>query len=67
MATSDSWYYDPVTRAYRFFTPNQARAVVAAAERIFPADALGPGATEIGVVDYVDAAVAGDPAGVGEL
>ena len=56
-----------MTRAHRFFSPNQARAVVAAAERIFPADALGPGATEIGVVDYVDAAVAGDPAGLGEL
>ena len=54
-------------RAYRFFSPHQARAIAAAAERIFPADELGPGATEIGVVDYVDAAVAGDPAGLGDL
>jgi hypothetical protein len=57
----------PMTRAYRIFSPHQARTVVAAAERIFPADELGPGATEIGVVDYVDAAVAGDRAGLGDL
>ena len=54
-------------RAYHYFTPGQARAVVAAAERIFPADELGPGATEIGVVDYVDATVAADRAGLGDL
>jgi hypothetical protein len=48
-------------------TLHQARTIVAAAERIFPADELGPGATEIGVVDYVDGAIAGDRAGLGEL
>jgi gluconate 2-dehydrogenase alpha chain len=45
--------------AYLNFSPHEARTAVALFERIFPADAETPGATEIGVVDYVDRALAG--------
>jgi gluconate 2-dehydrogenase alpha chain len=37
----------------------QAAMVAAIAERLFPADASGPGATEIGVLTYIDRALAG--------
>jgi len=43
----------------RFFTAAEARAVTAACERIFPADESGPGATEAGVVIYIDRQLAG--------
>ena len=43
----------------RFFTAAEARVVQAAAERIFPSDANGPGATEAGVVIYIDRQLAG--------
>lgn len=43
----------------RFFSAAEARIVQAAAERIFPADASGPGATEAGVVIYIDRQLAG--------
>jgi gluconate 2-dehydrogenase gamma chain len=43
----------------RFFTAAEARVVQAAAERIFPSDASGPGATEAGVVIYIDRQLAG--------
>jgi len=43
----------------RFFTATEARAVQAACERILPADASGPGATEAGVVIYIDRQLAG--------
>lgn len=43
----------------RFFTAAEARIVQAAAERIFPTDATGPGATEAGVVVYIDRQLAG--------
>jgi gluconate 2-dehydrogenase gamma chain len=43
----------------RFFTGAEARTVQAAAERIFPSDASGPGATEAGVVIYIDRQLAG--------
>ena len=43
----------------RFFTAAEARIIQAAAERIFPADASGPGATEAGVVIYIDRQLAG--------
>ena len=39
--------------------PYQARTAAAIFERLFPADENGPGATEIGVVTYVDLALAG--------
>jgi gluconate 2-dehydrogenase gamma chain len=38
----------------RFFTAAQARVIQAACERIFPSDESGPGATEAGVVIYID-------------
>jgi gluconate 2-dehydrogenase gamma chain len=43
----------------RFFTAAEARVVQAACERIFPGDANGPGATEAGVVIYIDRQLAG--------
>ena len=43
----------------RFFTAGEARIVVAACERIFPADESGPGATEAAVVVYIDRQLAG--------
>jgi gluconate 2-dehydrogenase gamma chain len=43
----------------RFFTAEEARVVTAACERIFPSDATGPGATEAGVVIYIDRQLAG--------
>jgi len=43
----------------RFFTEAEATVVAAAAERIFPSDAGGPGATEAGVVIYIDRQLAG--------
>jgi gluconate 2-dehydrogenase gamma chain len=45
--------------AFAFFTRHEAETVAAAAARIFPSDELGPGATEAGVVHYVDRALAG--------
>jgi gluconate 2-dehydrogenase gamma chain len=43
----------------RFFTAEEAGVVAAACERIFPSDASGPGATEAGVVIYIDRQLAG--------
>ena len=43
----------------RFFTAEEARAASAACARIFPSDASGPGATEAGVVIYIDRQLAG--------
>lgn len=43
----------------RFFTAAEARLVTAACERIFPSDESGPGATEAGVVVYIDRQLAG--------
>lgn len=44
----------PVKVPLRFFTAAEATAIQAAAERIFPTDESGPGATEAGVVIYID-------------
>jgi gluconate 2-dehydrogenase gamma chain len=38
----------------KFFTPEQAREVEAIAAQIIPADELGPGAREAGVVTFID-------------
>ncbi len=38
----------------RFFTAAEALVIQAASERIFPTDDSGPGATEAGVVIYID-------------
>ena len=43
----------------RFFTAAEARVVAAACERIFPGGTSGPGATEAGVVIYIDRQLAG--------
>jgi gluconate 2-dehydrogenase gamma chain len=43
----------------RFFTEPEAKMIVAACERIFPADESGPGATQAGVVVYIDRQLAG--------
>jgi len=43
----------------RFFTEQEAKVIVAACERIFPADESGPGATQAGVVVYIDRQLAG--------
>ena len=43
----------------RFFTEVQARVIVAACERIFPADDSGPGATQAGAMAYIDRQLAG--------
>jgi gluconate 2-dehydrogenase alpha chain len=45
--------------AYASLNPTQARTLTAIFERMFPADARDPGATEIGVVEYLDRALAG--------
>lgn len=43
----------------RFFTEREARIVAAACARILPADATGPGASNAGVVIYIDRQLAG--------
>lgn len=43
----------------RFFTESEATIVAAAATRIFPSDAAGPGAHEAGVVIFIDRQLAG--------
>jgi len=43
----------------RFFTEAEAKVVAAACARIFPTDASGPGATEAGIVIYIDRQLAG--------
>jgi gluconate 2-dehydrogenase gamma chain len=43
----------------RFFTATEAATVSAACARIFPADESGPGATEAGVIIYIDRQLAG--------
>jgi gluconate 2-dehydrogenase gamma chain len=43
----------------RFFTEAEAKVVASACARIFPTDASGPGATEAGVVIYIDRQLAG--------
>jgi len=39
---------------YRFFTPGEAVCVIALAEQVIPADEHGGGATEAGVIHYID-------------
>jgi gluconate 2-dehydrogenase gamma chain len=43
----------------RFFTAQEAKVIIAACERIFPADESGPGATQAGVMVYIDRQLAG--------
>jgi gluconate 2-dehydrogenase gamma chain len=44
----------PVKVPLRFFTAAEAQIIQAAAERIFPTDESGAGATEAGVIIYID-------------
>lgn len=50
---------DAVKVPLRFFTAAEAKTIQAACERIFPTDENGPGATEAGVVIYIDRQLAG--------
>lgn len=43
----------------RFFNATEAKVVIAMAERIFPADEQGPGATDAHVVNYIDGQLVG--------
>jgi gluconate 2-dehydrogenase gamma chain len=43
----------------RFFTQQEAKVIVAACERIFPANESGPGATQAGAKVYIDRQLAG--------
>jgi gluconate 2-dehydrogenase gamma chain len=56
----------PVRIELRFFSADEAQAVAAACERIFPSDESGPGAKEAAVVVYIDRQLAG-PYGRDEL
>jgi gluconate 2-dehydrogenase gamma chain len=49
----------PIRIPLRFFTETEALIVAAAASRIFPSDASGPGAREAGVSIYIDRQLAG--------
>src|SRR5215203_6718459 len=49
----------PMTEPTITFNPHEARTAAAVFERLFPADGNGPGAGEIGVLAYVDRALAG--------
>ena len=44
----------------RFFNSAQSAVITAMAERIFPADKTGPGATDAHVADYIDGQLASD-------
>lgn len=50
-----------------FFNEHQAATIAAATARIFPSDDLGPGAPEAGVVIYIDRALAGVYAHLGDV
>jgi gluconate 2-dehydrogenase gamma chain len=50
---------DTVKIPLRFFTAAEAKIVQAACERIFPSDENGPGASEAGVIIYIDRQLAG--------
>ncbi len=43
----------------RFFTEQEAKVIIAACERIFPANGSGPGATQAGAMVYIDRQLAG--------
>lgn len=50
-----------------FFTEADAETIEAATARIFPSDELGPGAIEARVIIYIDRALAGPYASLGDL
>src|SRR5260370_34879309 len=49
----------PIRVPLRFFTEPEALDIAAAAARIFPSDESGPGASEAGVIVYIDPHLAG--------
>ena len=49
----------PADGANMFLNEHESRTVAAIADRVFPPDASGPGASEIGAVVYIDRALAG--------
>jgi gluconate 2-dehydrogenase gamma chain len=49
----------PTILPLRFFSAADATVIGAMADRIYPSDANGPGATELGVVNYIDGQLAG--------
>lgn len=49
----------PAHIPYRFFTPEEADFMEAAVQRLIPPDGLGPSAMEAGVVNFIDAQLAG--------
>ncbi len=51
---------NPIVTGFQFFVTPQAETIEAMAERIWPAGDDGPGATEAGVVYYIDHALAGE-------
>ena len=53
------WQGANVVVPLRFFTAKEARVVSAACESLFPRDTSGPGATDAGVVIYIDRQLAG--------
>ena len=53
-----SWSDAPLL-PLRFFSGEDADVIGAMANTVFPSDDLGPGATELGVVEYIDAQLAG--------
>jgi gluconate 2-dehydrogenase gamma chain len=49
----------PTILPLRFFSAADALVIGAMSDRIYPSDALGPGATELGVVQYIDRQLSG--------
>jgi gluconate 2-dehydrogenase gamma chain len=54
-----------MTGPYRFLIEPEVRFLEAAVERLIPTDALGPGARDAGVVDFIDGQLAGPWGGHG--
>lgn len=59
MSSNDAHMYNDLPSALISLNPYEARTAAAIFERMFPADENGPGAIEIGVVTYLDRALAG--------
>jgi gluconate 2-dehydrogenase gamma chain len=53
-STAPATVTPPPPPPLRFFNDAQAKTITAMAERIFPKDAAGPGATDAHVVNYID-------------
>jgi gluconate 2-dehydrogenase gamma chain len=55
---AQSWADAPLL-PFRFFSGEDVDVIGAMANRIYPKDKLGPGATDLGVVEYIDSQLAG--------